>query len=194
MCPTVVLFWVFLIFPTPNDIYRISGVVLPLVSSLRSLIAVISYLLVSMATKGSILSPILAASVVIISEKLAAYPFCIPASKSESIAFVAQTSNASACLSHSSRPWILDYGASDHFSGNKDFFSSLTFTSPLSMVTLANRSQTIAKGIDSACPLPSLSLTFVLYVLNSPFNLISIRKLIRDLNCLITFFDHFVTL
>ena len=65
---------------------------------------------------------------------------------------------------------------------------------PLLMVTLANGSQTIAKGIDSACLLPSLPLTFVLYVLDSPFNLISISKLIRDLNCLITFSDHSVTL
>ena len=55
------------------------------------------------------------------------------------------------------------------------------------MVTLANGSQTIAKGIGSSCPLPSLPLTFVLYVLDSPFNLISISKLTHDLNCLITF-------
>ena len=72
--------------------------------------------------------------------------------------------------------------------------SSLTFTSPLPMVTLDNGSQTIAKGIGSACPLPSLFLTFVFYVPDSPFNLISIRKLSHDLNCLITFSDHFVTL
>ena len=62
------------------------------------------------------------------------------------------------------------------------------------MVTLANGSQTIAKGIDSACPLPSIPLTSVLYIPDSPFNLISISKLTRDLNCLITFSDNSVTL
>ena len=62
------------------------------------------------------------------------------------------------------------------------------------MVTLANGSQIIAKGIGSACPLPFLPLTFVLYVPNSPFNLIFISKLTRDPNCLITFSDNFVTL
>ena len=62
------------------------------------------------------------------------------------------------------------------------------------MVTLANGSQTIAKGIGSACPLPSLPLTLVLYVPDSPFNLITISKLTRDLNCLNTFSDHSVTL
>ena len=74
------------------------------------------------------------------------------------------------------------------------FFSPLAFTSPLPMVTLANGSQTIAKGIGSACPLLSLPLTSALYIPNSPFNLISINKLTRDLNCLITFSDHYVTL
>ena len=89
--------------------------------------------------------------------------------KSASISFVAQTSNASACLSHSSEPWILDSRASYHISGNKNLFSSLTITSPLPMITLANGSQTMAKGIGSTCPLPSIPLTYVLYVPDSPF-------------------------
>ena len=93
-----------------------------------------------------------------------------------------------------SGPWIFYSGASDHLFFNKDIFSSLTFTSPLPMVTLANGSQTIAKGIGSTCPVPSLPLTSILYVLDSPFNLISISKLTSDLNCLITFSDNSVTL
>ena len=42
--------------------------------------------------------------------------------------------------------------------------------------------------------LPSLPLTYVLYVPNSPFNLISISKLIHDLNCSITFSHSSITL
>ncbi|RVW15974.1 Retrovirus-related Pol polyprotein from transposon RE2 [Vitis vinifera] len=78
-----------------------------------------------------------------------------------SIASVAQPGNASACLTHTSSlgPWILDSGASDHLSGNKDLFSSITTTSDLPTVTLANGSQTVAKGIGLALPLPSLPLT-----------------------------------
>ena len=98
-----------------------------------------------MVAQGLIFSPILAASVVFTSEKLVAYPHCTQASKFLLIAFVAQNGNASTCLSHSSKPWILDSGASDHLSGNKDIFSFLTFSSPLPMVTLANGSQIIAK-------------------------------------------------
>ncbi|RVW23858.1 hypothetical protein CK203_094435 [Vitis vinifera] len=70
------------------------------------------------------------------------------ATKSASVASVAQTGNASTCLTHTSSlgPWILDSGASDHISGSKDLFSSITTTSALPTVTLANGSQTMAKG------------------------------------------------
>ncbi|RVW59219.1 hypothetical protein CK203_111093 [Vitis vinifera] len=113
-----------------------------------------------------------------------------------SIASVAQPGNASAYLTHTSSlgPWILDSGASDHLSGNKDLFSSITTTSALPTVTLANGSQTVAKGIGLALPLPSLPLTSVLYTPECPFNLISISKITRTLNFSITFSDKFVTL
>ncbi|RVW28544.1 hypothetical protein CK203_100570 [Vitis vinifera] len=86
---------------------------------------------------------------------------------SASIASVAQPGNASACLTHTSSlgPWILDSGASDHLS-----------------------------GIGLTLPLPSLPFTSVLYTPEFPFNLISISKITRTLNCSITFSDKFVTL
>ena len=116
------------------------------------------------------------------------------ATKSSSIASVAWTGNIFTCLIHSFAPWILDTGASDHIFGNKDIFSSLTFSSLLPTITLANGSQTIAKGICSACPLPSLPLTSVLYVPDFPFNHISIIKLTYDLHCVIIFSHNSVTL
>ena len=65
--------------------------------------------------------------------------------------------------------------------GDNDLFSSLTITSPLPMITLANGSQTMAKGIGLASPLPSIPLTSILYVPDYPFNLLSISKFTRDL-------------
>ena len=56
--------------------------------------------------------------------------------KSVSIAFVAQTKNVFACLTHSSRPWILDFGALIISLVIKTFFSFLTFPSPLPTITL----------------------------------------------------------
>ena len=67
-------------------------------------------------------------------------------------------------------------------------------TPTLPTVTLANGSQTVAKGIGLAHPLPSLPLTSVLYTPECLFNLISINKITRTLNCSIIFFDKFVTL
>ncbi|RVW79609.1 Retrovirus-related Pol polyprotein from transposon TNT 1-94 [Vitis vinifera] len=134
-------------------------------------------------------------SSVLVSHYLSRRTQCSSASQA-SQASVAQPGNASACLTHTSSlgPWILDSGASDHLSGNKDLFSSITTTSALPTVTLANGSQTVAKGIGLALPLPSLPLTSVLYTPECPFNLISISKITRTLNCSITFSDKFVTL
>ena len=118
------------------------------------------------------------------------------ATKSASVAYVAQTGNAFACLTHTSSLglWILDSGTSDRISGNKDLFSSLTTTLTLPTITLANGSQTVAKGIGLAHPLPSLPLTSVLYTSECPFNLVSISKIACTLNCSIIFSNKFVTL
>ena len=125
-----------------------------------------------MAAKGSSSTP---PRVILTPNEYKEYIHLTQAAKPAFISSLAQTSNASACLSLPSDPWILDSGASDHLSGNKDLFSSLTITSHLPMITLANRSQTMAKGIDSTCPLPSVPLTLVLYIPDCPFNLISIQ-------------------
>nr|CAN62317.1 hypothetical protein VITISV_026526 [Vitis vinifera] len=111
-------------------------------------------------------------------------------------ASVAQTGNVSICFTQSPSlgPWILDSGASDHIFGNKHLFSSITTTSTLPTVTLANGSQTMAKGIGLTHPLPSLPFHSVLYAPECPFNLISISKITRTLNCSITFSNKSVIL
>ena len=83
-------------------------------------------------------------------------------------ASVAQTGNVSVCFiqSPSLGPWILDSRVSSHISGNKHSFSFITTTSALHTVTLANGSQTMAKGIGLAHPLLSLPLHSVLYALS----------------------------
>ncbi|RVW35281.1 hypothetical protein CK203_085829 [Vitis vinifera] len=90
------------------------------------------------------------------------------AATSASIASIAQTDNVSVCFTQSPSlgPWILDSGASDHISGNKHLFSFITTTSALPTVTLANSSQTMAKGIGLTHPLPSLPPHSVLFALS----------------------------
>ena len=144
-----------------------------------------------MVVKGSSSTP---PRVILMPNEYKEYIHLTQAAKSASIFHVVHTSNASTFLIHSSGPWIVDSGASDHLYGNKDIFSSLTITSPLPMITLANGSQTMAKEISSASPLPSVPLTFVLYVPECPFNLISISKFICDLTFFITFSNNSITL
>ena len=144
-----------------------------------------------MVVKGSSSTPPI---VILTPNEYKEYLHLTQVAKSASISSVALAGNASACFSHSFGSWILDSEASDHISSNKNIFSSLTITSPLPMITLANGSQTMAKGIGSACPLPSIPFTSVIYVLDYPFNMISISKLTRDLNCLILFSDNSVAL
>ena len=144
-----------------------------------------------MVDKGSSSTPL---GVILTPNEYKEYLHLTQAAKFASISYVVQIGNASACLSHSFEPWILDSRASDNLSGNKNLFSSLTITLPLPMITLANGSQIMAKGISSPCPLPSVLLTYVLYVHDSPFNVNSIKKFACNLNCLITFSDNFVTL
>ena len=106
-----------------------------------------------------------------------------------STAPIAHIGNSVICLTQppSLRPWILDFGASDHISGNLQLLSHTSTSKFLSSVTLTNGSTTTAQAVGRAYPLPSLPLESVLYIPHCPFNLISICKLTRSLNCTITF-------
>ena len=76
----------------------------------------------SMAIKGSTSLP---SGVILTPNEYKKYIHLTQATKSAFISFVAQTGNASAYLSHSSGPWILNSGVSGHLFGNKDLFLPL---------------------------------------------------------------------
>ncbi|XP_073224857.1 uncharacterized protein [Cicer arietinum] len=82
---------------------------------------------------------------------------------------VAHTGNSSVYLSHSSSlgPWVLDSGASDHVTGNKGLFSSLSTSGFLPTITSANGTQTRSQGVGTVHILPSISVASVLYDRNS---------------------------
>ena len=75
-----------------------------------------------MATKGSSSRP---SGIILTPHEYKEYLHLTQAAKSASISYVAQIGNASACLSHSFGQWIIDSGAFDHPSGNKDIFFPL---------------------------------------------------------------------
>ncbi|KAL9262464.1 Retrovirus-related Pol polyprotein from transposon RE2-like protein [Drosera capensis] len=106
-------------------------------------------------------------------------------SPSTSAALFTQSSSASPS-------WILDSGATDHMTGNVTYFSSLSKSSFSSAVTLADGSSSPIMGIGNINLIPTITLKSAFYVLAFPYNLISIRKLIHTLRCLVTFSSPFV--
>ena len=89
--------------------------------------------------------------------------------------------------SSSLSPWVLDSGATDHVSGNQRLLSSFQTSSSLPIITLANGHKVFPHGVGTANPTPHLSLESVLFIPNCPFNLLSVSKLTKSLNCSILF-------
>ena len=78
-------------------------------------------------------------------------------------------------------PWVLHTGATDHIIGNKFFFSSISTFDYLPSITMANGSRVWSHGVGTIHLFPSLSIDNVLYVLRSPFNILSISRLTHSL-------------
>ena len=72
--------------------------------------------------------------------------------------------------------------------GNSKLFTTFQSSSSNSTVTLADGSQSHVLGSGTVFPTPSLSLSSVLSMPNFSFNLISVSKLSRALNCCVSFF------
>nr|KYP61340.1 hypothetical protein KK1_015827 [Cajanus cajan] len=97
---------------------------------------------------------------------------------------------STACISQSMEsqgPWIIDSGASDHISGNNSLFSSISLPKVPHFITLANGSKFVSQGVGQVSLTPSLNLKSVLFVPKCAFNLISLSKLTKSLNCSVTF-------
>ena len=67
--------------------------------------------------------------------------------------------------------------------GTSGLLSDLEQSSSLPNVTSADGSATTVFGLGIANLSPNLSLSFILYIPNFPFNLLSISKLTKILNC-----------
>lgn len=110
---------------------------------------------------------------------------------SQSITALAESGNSNACLLSSSNKWVVDSGATDHMTGNPTFFSMYqSHTSPTT-VTLADGSTSAVLGSGTVNPTPSITLSSVLSLPKFAFNLVSVSKLTRTLNCSVSFFPGY---
>ena len=75
--------------------------------------------------------------------------------------------------------------------GNSSLFSTFQSQSSPSIVTLADRSQSCVLGSGTIFPTPFIPLSFVLSLPNFSFNLVSVSKLTRALQCCVSFFPDY---
>ena len=96
--------------------------------------------------------------------------------------------SVSAFNSHTSLPWIIDSGASDHMTGSSPVFCAYTPCSGRDKVRIADGTVSSVSGKGLVRVTPLLSLSSVLHVPNFTTNLLSIGRITRDKNCSVTFF------
>lgn len=84
--------------------------------------------------------------------------------------------------------WIIDSGATDHMTPYMSYLSSYSLLPNKHHITVANGSQTPIVESDNIRLSPSLRLNHLLHVPKLSNNLLSIHKLTKDLNCVVTFF------
>jgi len=106
-----------------------------------------------------------------------------------SVGHTTHTSTSFVVITHSNSLglWVLDLSAIDHIIGSKSFFSSISTSGYLPSVTMTNGYRVSSHGVGTIYLLSLLSIDNVLYVPRSPFNLLSISRLTRSLDCVVSF-------
>ena len=108
--------------------------------------------------------------------------FAVYSIGSHSIATLAHHGTSTACLAMQD-PWVIDSSATDQMTSTSGLLSDLEHSSSLPNVTLADSSATIISSLGTVNLSPNLSLSSILYIPDFLFNLLSISKLTKHLNC-----------
>ena len=114
-------------------------------------------------------------------------------STSTSITTLVELGKTNTCFIFSSSTWIIDFGATDHMTGDSCLFTTFQSHPSTSTVTLADGSTIFVLGSWTIHLIPLITLTSVMSLPQFSFNLISVSKLTHTLNCSISFFpDYFL--
>jgi hypothetical protein len=108
---------------------------------------------------------------------------------SSSTATLAQLDTASHCLlSSTSNPRVIDSDTNKRMVGSSTSLSYYHSVDTPRSVTLANGSLSQVAGSGTTHLSPDIELLFVLHVPSFPFNLLSISKITKALNCSVSFY------
>ena len=112
-------------------------------------------------------------------------------SASASINTLVESGKTNTCFISSSSTWVIDSRATDHMTDNSSLFTTFQSHPSISTVTLADWSTSCVLRSGTIHLTPLITLTSVMSLPQFSFNLISVSKLTRTLNCSISFFpDH----
>ncbi|KAJ0885211.1 putative RNA-directed DNA polymerase [Helianthus annuus] len=99
------------------------------------------------------------------------------------VATFAESGKFAKSLVSTAPKWVIDSGASEHMTGDPQLLSDFQKHAPLPYVTIADGSTPKVLGSGNASITPSIHLSSVLNLPNFPFNLLSVSKITRGLNC-----------
>ncbi|GJR30034.1 hypothetical protein Tco_1106266 [Tanacetum coccineum] len=105
-----------------------------------------------------------------------------------SYAYFAESGN---CLFSSSTKWVIDSSASDHMTGNSHIFNNFDTHASSSYVTISDGSISQVLGSGTVNLRPSISLSLVLSLPKFSFNLLSVSRITRNLQCSVKFYPEY---
>ena len=101
---------------------------------------------------------------------------------------LAESGKPDTCLMSFSSNWVIDSRATNHMTSNSSLFTTFQSHPSTSTITLADGSKSCVLGSSAINHTPLIPLTSILSLPHFYFNLISMSKLTRTLNCNISFF------
>ena len=112
-------------------------------------------------------------------------------STSTYISTLPKSGKTNTCFLSSSSTWVIDSRATNHMTSNSSLFTTFQSHPATSSVTLVDGSTSCVLRSETIHPTPLISLTSILSLPQFSFNLISVSKLTRTLNCSISFFPNY---
>lgn len=87
--------------------------------------------------------------------------------------------------------WVVESGATEHITHRSDFFDNRVTNTKETHVIIPNGDKVPVMGEGEHTLPGGLKIDSVLHVSNFNYNLLSVNKLARNLNCVVTFFPDF---